>query len=340
MTWLTWRQYRAAAAITAAVVAAFAAADVVTGVQLASQWHSLLAMCTASRTCGNLSGTLFLGSHPIGFRVLMTLGVPAVLGILAGVPLLAHEFETGTNQYAWTQSVTRRRWLAVKAGWLLLAGRHLAAACRALVTWWSGPDNALQANAFDPAGSTSWASSLSGTRCSRWRSASPRGPLLRRTLPAIAVTLGGFIAVDGPWISWTLRRSLHDRGDQLLPGWRRIHPRRIRLAARRGLRRRQRPADRSSLDRRTGGPRHARRRDSGQLAARRVPGGRGQRAVYGALPTRRGFGVAQAHGIRGYVTYQPASRYWAFQGIETGIFLALAAALIAVAFAVVSRRDA
>jgi hypothetical protein len=40
------------------------------------------------------------------------------------------------------------------------------------------------------------------------------------------------------------------------------------------------------------------------------------------------------------VTYQPASRYWAFQGIETGIFLLLAAALIAVAFAVVSRRDA
>jgi hypothetical protein len=49
---------------------------------------------------------------------------------------------------------------------------------------------------------------------------------------------------------------------------------------------------------------------------------------------------AQAHGIRGYVTYQPAGRYWAFQGIETGIFLVLAAALIAATFAVVSRRDA
>ena len=49
---------------------------------------------------------------------------------------------------------------------------------------------------------------------------------------------------------------------------------------------------------------------------------------------------AQAHGIRGYVTYQPASRYWAFQRIETGIFVLLAAALIAVTFAVISRRDA
>ena len=59
------------------------------------------------------------------------------------------------------------------------------------------------------------------------------------------------------------------------------------------------------------------------------------RATYHAVVS-----CAQAHGIRGYVTYQPASRYWAFQGIETGIFLLLAAALIAVAFAVVSRRDA
>jgi hypothetical protein len=48
----------------------------------------------------------------------------------------------------------------------------------------------------------------------------------------------------------------------------------------------------------------------------------------------------QASGFRGFVTYQPASRWWAFQGIETGIFLALAAALIAAALVVVRRRDA
>ncbi len=36
----------------------------------------------------------------------------------------------------------------------------------------------------------------------------------------------------------------------------------------------------------------------------------------------------------------PISRYWAFQSIETAIFLALAAGLVAVAFAVVRRHDA
>ena len=47
-----------------------------------------------------------------------------------------------------------------------------------------------------------------------------------------------------------------------------------------------------------------------------------------------------AHGYRAYVTYQPASRFWAFQGIETGIFVLLAAALLAATFWVLKRRDA
>src|SRR6202044_1701102 len=52
------------------------------------------------------------------------------------------------------------------------------------------------------------------------------------------------------------------------------------------------------------------------------------------------FSCMQAHGWRGFVTYQPAGRYWPFQGIETGIYVLLAAALIAVTFVVVRRRDA
>ena len=44
--------------------------------------------------------------------------------------------------------------------------------------------------------------------------------------------------------------------------------------------------------------------------------------------------------FREYLTYQPANRYWAFQGIESGIFLVLAAGLIAVTAMVLLRRDA
>ena len=45
-------------------------------------------------------------------------------------------------------------------------------------------------------------------------------------------------------------------------------------------------------------------------------------------------------GFRSFVTYQPASRFWAFQGIETGVFVVLAAILLAVTAVVLIRRDA
>jgi hypothetical protein len=92
VSWVTWRQYRAQAAIAAALLAAFAVLMLVTGVQVASQWHSALAACAAAHSCGNLANSLFLGSHAVGFLVIMTLGVPVVLGMLFGAPLLAHEF--------------------------------------------------------------------------------------------------------------------------------------------------------------------------------------------------------------------------------------------------------
>ena len=76
--------------------------------------------------------------------------MPAVLGMFIGAPLVAREIETGTGQFAWTQGVTRRRWLAVKVGWLLLAALAWGGAVAALVTWWSGPKNAAYLNAFSP----------------------------------------------------------------------------------------------------------------------------------------------------------------------------------------------
>ena len=44
--------------------------------------------------------------------------------------------------------------------------------------------------------------------------------------------------------------------------------------------------------------------------------------------------------FRGFITYQPSGRYWAFQSIETGIFVLLAAALLAVTAYVLINRDA
>ena len=40
MTWLIWRQYRTSAAISAALLAAFAALVIFTGLHLAAQFHA------------------------------------------------------------------------------------------------------------------------------------------------------------------------------------------------------------------------------------------------------------------------------------------------------------
>ncbi len=50
-------------------------------------------------------------NHLIEAIVYATVVVPLLLGLFWGAPLLAREFEDGTNGLAWTQGITRRRWL-------------------------------------------------------------------------------------------------------------------------------------------------------------------------------------------------------------------------------------
>ena len=57
MTWLVWRQHRTQAIVGAAALGAFAVLLLITGLQMASQYHSALAACTAGRSCGNLAST-------------------------------------------------------------------------------------------------------------------------------------------------------------------------------------------------------------------------------------------------------------------------------------------
>jgi hypothetical protein len=61
-------------------------------------------------------------------------------------------------------------------------------------------------------------------------------------------------------------------------------------------------------------------------------------AVNGASSPTPACTQALSH-YRSFLTYQPADRYWPFQGIESGIFLALAAVLVAVTAVVLLRRD-
>jgi len=322
MTWLVWRQYRLQFSMGAALLAAFAVLIVITGVQAADQWHAAQAACAASHGCQNL----FLGSHAVGFLVIMTVGAPVLVGLFWGAPLVAAESEAGTTHFAWMQSVTRKRWFAVKVGWMLLAAALWGGVISALVTWWSGPDNAQQLDAFTtgrfdimgivPVGYALFAVALGV--CA--------GTLLRRTMPALAVTLGGFIAVRAVVTLWLRPHymSAITVTHNLLSGY---TPAGSYWQIAQGI---LNPAgqpvpipDGAAID---GIP-------VGSLPSACMVSANG--SVRPTPACRQALDAFHA-----FITYQPASRYWAFQGIETGIFVALAAVLVAVTAVVVLRRDA
>ena len=324
MTWLVWRQHRAQFCAGAALLAALAVLLLITGLQMASQYHAAIVACTAARSCSDQGG-LFLGNHAVGFLVIMTLGAPVLVGLFWGAPLVAAELETGSSPFAWMQSVTRRRWLAVKAGWMLLAAAVWGGVISALVTWWSGPNNALQLDAFNPGrfdimGIVPVAYALFAMALGI-----AAGTLLRRTLPAIIVTLAGFIAVRAVIALW------------LRPHYLSAITTFYRVTA--GY---PPPGSYWQLAQGVVGP-------DGPVPQPNGPGAYNIPLNYlpascaplnaGAASVASSCAQALAR-FRGFVTYQPAGRYWAFQGIETGIFVILAVILLAVTAVVLLRRDA
>ena len=318
MTWVTWRQYRYQGALAAVLFAVLAVLLLLTGLHAASVWHS----CAKDNGCGSPS----LYSPVVATIVVATTAVPLLPGLFWGAPMAAQELETGTNQFAWTQSITRQRWLAVRAGWLLLAAAVLAGAVSAIVTWWSGPHNALNADAFQvnrfdltdiaPVGYAIFAMALG--ICA--------GALLRRTVPALAVTLAGFAAlrlVTALWLRLHYMTPVTVYYKLTAP----FTPAGSYLAVSQGV------------VVANGNP------PASGTGAVGVDGVQVPAACQRFMgPTKGSFqpvlSCMAAHGYRGYVSYQPASRFWAFQGIETGIFVLLAAALLGVTFWVLKRRDA
>ena len=200
MTWLTWRQYRAQFAVGTAILAALCLLLLLTGLQFVSQYHTIITECASGAHNGqngvncSTGGGLFSGGPTVGFVSLTLLATPVLAGLFLGAPMVAAEFEAGTTQFAWMQGITRARWLAVKAGWLLLAAAAWGGILAALTTWWASPTNAEHGSEFYPGrfdvlylvpvAYAGFAMALG--ICA--------GALIRRTVPAMAVTLGGFIA--------------------------------------------------------------------------------------------------------------------------------------------------
>ena len=144
MNALVWRLHRNQAYTAGAALAALGALLLITGITMARDYHAFLASCAAARSCGH-AGQLFAGDGAVTSLVDATMAVPLLFGLFWGAPLLAREFEDGTHNLAWTQGVTRIRWLNHTVLWPLLAAAGWGAAMAALVSWWRSPENAVGA---------------------------------------------------------------------------------------------------------------------------------------------------------------------------------------------------
>jgi ABC-type transport system involved in multi-copper enzyme maturation permease subunit len=325
MTWVIWRHYRVTAAIAGAILAAFAAALLITGLRDAAKWHTALADCAKNETCGNLSQTVSLTGGPVYTLTILTLLVPLLFGMFWGGPAVARERETGTVQYAWTQSVTRWRWLSVKAGWLLLAGAVFGGAVAGIVTWWYAPPNALNQGQFQPGYFDIQGIVPIGYAVFAVALGIAAGTLIGRSLPALAVTAGVFLAIRLVITYWV---RMH-----YMPAVTTIYSVTQNLALKGAT---------WQLAQGTVLP-------GGQFTTNLSVGpghiisgfnGPGVPASCSTAQISSTLTCMARLGYHSFATYQPGYRFWPFQFIETGIFVALAAALIAVTFLVVRRRDA
>jgi len=336
MIWLTWRQFRVQALTAGAALAVFAILLAVTGHDLADRYAASGITGCHGGGCTNATieflvslgnTTLYPAVYELGIAVILV--APAIIGLFWGAPLIAREFESRTFALAWTQSTTRNRWLAAKLALTGLTAMAVTEALSLMYAWWGEPivrafnlgaagtgtvfdDNQFSSLMFATHGITPL-----GYAAFAFALGAAVGVLFRRALPAMAVTLAIFAAVQ---VVMPLAVRSH-----LLPPDRTV----ATFAA-------------------------VQADDIGTLAPTVVPGHPGSWIIssaavntagrpvdlntasascYPSNPQAKGpnapvlWQCLDGKGFRTAVTYLPGSSYWPLQYIETGIFLALALVL-------------
>ncbi|GGS86360.1 ABC transporter permease subunit [Streptomyces chromofuscus] len=207
VTWLVWRQHRAA-------YLTVLGAGVLLVAWTVFQRDRMLDFLTGYGWPANGVETLGPKFEPYAaaFQPVSTaLGlIPVVLGVFVGAPLLAGDLEHGTAKLVAAQTVSRTRWLATKLGLTALVITVSTVAPSIAFGWWWEPLKQeatvldwTSGAAFDTTGPVAAALTLftvvGGVAI---------GVVLRRTLAAMVVAFGFAVAVQLAW-NW-LRLELGD----------------------------------------------------------------------------------------------------------------------------------
>ncbi|MES1247596.1 MAG: ABC transporter permease subunit [Actinomycetota bacterium] len=312
MAWVTWRQHRSQLVAGLGVLAAIAVAALVTALPVRDAYHhQALSSCLppAARPGCDLLVNHFRSEFGSLAQVGRWLILLPGLALLVGAPLLARELEHGTFLLAWTQGVSRRRWLLAKTALLGAGVVVLAALAGLLAIWWRSPFDHVEGRmapmAFDVEGVVVPAYTLYALALGVLA-----GVVLRRTLAALALAAAGFV-LTRLGVEKLLRPYYLSPLHQVATG------------ATPGTHARDWVFDDKLVD----------------SVGRRITSAREDLAVVHAQ--HAGIDAQQylvSLGWRRVITFQPAGRFWEFQGIETAIFLLLALGAIAFAARLLRRR--
>ncbi|WIY77824.1 ABC transporter permease [Streptomyces anulatus] len=137
-------------------------------------------------------------------------GLPLILAVFIGAPLVSGDQENGTAQLVTTQSATRRQWLIAKLGLAYSLALVSGVVLSALFTWWWKPYRSvflsdwIDGAIFDNTGPVLPAFLLFLTAAGI-----TIGTLVRRVLPAMVVTFL-FTAITTMFVWDEVRRRLGD----------------------------------------------------------------------------------------------------------------------------------
>jgi hypothetical protein len=329
MIWLTWRQHRRTALIFGAAIALLAAFFVVTGLLIHQAYYQevggvSVATCDAQQQlpppgCNALTSAFIETWFPLSRYPLFALAfLPALAGVFLGAPLVARELETGSYRLAWTQSVTRLRWLAIMVGLVIGVTAVVCAIFIPLLRWWNpllGQDFGLGGGSYDYGGTLPIAYLVFALALGI-----AAGTLLRRTVPAMFATLVGYTAVRLPFELWARSRLI----PPMTATWDPMVSSGPTIGSNVWL-------IFSGYADKSGNPIYP----PFTLYNTCAPTGEMDARPGSAFTT-----CLHAHGWLATMIWQPGSRYWLFQGIESSVYLALAILLIALVVWWVRRRIA
>ncbi|RSS34042.1 hypothetical protein [Streptomyces sp. WAC08241] len=194
MIWVTWRQHRAALLTSAFLLTAITVPTLISGFAMHAQYRTDgIAACVtdphARAGCAQLVEQFAAQYGEWGNRMVWVAFLPALIG----APLLAREFENGTWRFAFTQGVSRTRWLLTQLTLVGTAAAVLALACSLLFTWWRQPLDVMGSRMRTAAFTVS--PGLVALTLFALALGVFAGVLLRRTVIAMGLTLATYLTI-------------------------------------------------------------------------------------------------------------------------------------------------